>query len=77
MRDLLEIRLPHDDADQLFAVGNRDGTTDIARLDDASRTALRDRLYSAGELLRLGQLAPDTDAVPEPAQLRLFDSTTP
>jgi predicted ATPase len=47
------------DADSLRAVVSDDGETRIAPLDSASREAMRDRLFSAGELLRLNQLAPD------------------
>ena len=46
-------------ADTLLAVIVEAGETKIAPLDEASRSALRDRLFSAGELLRLNQLAPD------------------
>lgn len=46
-------------ADSLLAVVSRAGETRIASLDQASRTALSDHLFSAGELLRLNQLAPD------------------
>jgi predicted ATPase len=46
-------------ADQLLAVSAVDGKTTIGRVDAASRQALRDSLYRAGELLRLGQLEPD------------------
>jgi predicted ATPase len=59
-------------ADQLFAVENRDGTTSIAPLDDAARSALRDHLYTAGEMLRANQLAPDLSQVP--GQLELFEA---
>ena len=60
--------------DNLLAVVAEDGRTLIAPLDEASRSALRDRLYTAGELLRLNQLQPSLASVPEPAQLRLFDA---
>lgn len=63
--------------DQIYAVTNQDGTTAIARLDDASRSALRDRLYTAGELLRANQLSPDIAAVPNPSQLALFAADEP
>jgi predicted ATPase len=46
-------------AGSLLAVVSNAGETRIASLDDASRTALREQLFSAGELLRLDQLAPD------------------
>ncbi len=45
--------------DALYAVVSEKGETRIAPLDAASRMAMRDRLFSAGELLRLNQLAPD------------------
>jgi predicted ATPase len=45
--------------DQFLAVISEDGETKIGPLDEASRQAMRERLFSAGELLRLNQLAPD------------------
>jgi predicted ATPase len=47
------------DAGALLAVVSRGGETQIAPLDDASRSAMQNHLFSAGELLRLNQLAPD------------------
>ena len=38
------------------------GVTKIAPLDEAGRTAIKDRLYTAGELLRLDQLRPETQS---------------
>jgi predicted ATPase len=58
--------------DAIRAVEATGGRTVIAPIDEASRSALRDRLYTAGELLRAGQLAPDRAAVPAATQLRLF-----
>ncbi len=46
-------------ADSLLAVVAKAGETSIAPVDAATRTALREHLFSAGELLRLNQLAPD------------------
>jgi predicted ATPase len=63
-------------ADSLLAVDNDGGLTRIGPIDNAGRQALRSRLYTAGELLRLNQLAPDKDAlvdVKEDRQLHLFD----
>jgi predicted ATPase len=59
----------------ILAVHAEQGSTRIAPLNEAGRTALRDRLYTAGELLRLNQLAPDAKAVAATSrgQLRLFD----
>ena len=58
----------------ILAVVNRNGETMIGPLDDAGRTAIKDRLYTAGELLRLNQLEPDEAAVANvpPNQLELF-----
>lgn len=50
-------------SDSLLAVVSRGGDTRIAPVDQASRNALRDQLFSAGELLRLGQLEPDALAL--------------
>ena len=42
--------------ESILAVEARDGTTSIGRVDEAGRSAVRDRLYTTGELLRLNQL---------------------
>lgn len=47
------------DANSILSVVSEGGESRIAPLDEASRTALRDHLFSAGELLRLNQLSPD------------------
>ena len=47
------------DADTLLAVVSDGGETRIAPLDATSRLVMRDGLFTAGELLRLNQLAPD------------------
>jgi predicted ATPase len=60
-------------AEAIRAVESTDGTTIVSDVDQASREALRDRLFTAGELLRQGQLAPDRTLVPKSPQLRLFD----
>jgi predicted ATPase len=59
----------------ILAVESEKGVTKIGPIDGAGRSALHDRLYTAGELLRLGQLTPDpeiTEKIKE-TQLRLFD----
>lgn len=63
-------------ADSLLAVDSEGGLTHIAPIDDASRKVLRDRLFTAGELLKLNQLAPDPTfrIEGESRQLRLFGS---
>lgn len=58
--------------DSFLAVTSQGGETLIARLDDASRKALHEQLFSAGELLRLNQLVPD-QAVLSEQQMRQDD----
>jgi predicted ATPase len=64
------------DHESVLAVVAAGGVTQIGTLDEAGRSALHDRLYTAGELLRLNQLSPDPKAIPESSgtQLRLLDS---
>jgi len=59
-------------AESLLAVVMEEGNTLIAPLDDATRSVLRDHLYTAGELLRSNQLAGDRDSIPSTRQLDLF-----
>ncbi|WP_232293406.1 hypothetical protein [Stigmatella aurantiaca] len=58
---------------EIIPVMAEQGKTLIGTLDEATRETLRDRLYTAGELLKANQLAPDLDSIPAPAQLQLFD----
>jgi hypothetical protein len=53
----------------ILPVHSEDGVTVIAPVDQAGRSALLDRLYTAGELLRLDQLRPDPTARPSPRRL--------
>jgi predicted ATPase len=64
------------DADSILAVYSERGSSQIAPLDQAGREALRRRLYTPGELLRMEQLQPDPDGAPAKLekQLRLFDN---
>ncbi|MBI2395732.1 MAG: AAA family ATPase [Deltaproteobacteria bacterium] len=64
---------PRLSADQLLAVSAESGRTDVGPLDEPARDALRDQLYTAGELLRLNQLQPDQHATARSSQLGLFD----
>ena len=60
--------------ENIMAVINRGGETRIGPLDEAGKTAIRDRLYTAGELLRLNQMEPDLavlNSMPQ-SQLELF-----
>ena len=64
------------DVESILAVEARDGNTVIGRVDDASRSVLRDKLYTTGELLRLDQLQPDPESILSETrleQLSLFD----
>lgn len=60
--------------DAILAVTVYKGATVIGPLDPAGRSVLRDRLYTAGELLRYNQLAPDLEVIATTAarQLQLF-----
>ena len=49
------------ETDSLFAVSNESGSTVIAPIDRASASAIRDHLYTPGELLRMDQLEPRID----------------
>ncbi|WP_038217718.1 AAA family ATPase [Xenophilus azovorans] len=65
------------DVDAILAVVSEGGETKIAPLDEASRQMLRDHLFSAGELLRMNQLAPDRKVIDRQsdAQIDLFGET--
>ena len=57
-----------------LAVLSEDGQTRIGPLNEADRSLLRDRLFTAGELLKQGQLTPDLEAIRQTPseQLELF-----
>ena len=65
--------------EHILAVVSRNGETVIGPLDIAGRTAIRDRLYTAGELLRLNQMEPDQKALNSVSanQLELFSAVLP
>jgi predicted ATPase len=69
--DLLE-QVNHETED-LLAVQSREGNTEIGPVEPASRRAMKDHLYSAGELLRMDQLAPDPQNIAAQRQMKLFD----
>ena len=52
---------PDLDPQSILAVDNVNGATRVAQPDGAGLSALKDRLYTAGELLRAGQLIPGTN----------------
>ena len=62
--------------ESILAVEAQDGNTVIAQVDKASKSVLRDKLFTTGELLRLNQLQPDTASAvrrTDTSQLKLFD----
>ncbi|MGH9130901.1 MAG: AAA family ATPase [Acidimicrobiales bacterium] len=60
----------------LHAVSSDAGVTTIGALDEVGRSALTDRLFTPGELLRLDQLVPDETSrtTAQSDQMRLFDT---
>lgn len=63
-------------SESLLAVDNVDGLTRIGPIDEAGRSALRDNLFTPGELLRQNQIAPELTAIAdvrEERQLKLFE----
>lgn len=48
------------------------GKTSLAPIDEASREAIRQELFSPGELLRLDQLSPDENDLTRQRQMKLF-----
>lgn len=75
--DLLDDKSISDD--NILAVINKNGQTLIGPVDTAGRSSIRDKVFTAGELLRLSQLTPDVaevQATPE-SQLELFGKRTP
>ncbi len=59
--------------DSIVAVVNAEGESQIARVDQAGREALKEGLCTAGELLRLDQLFPDPhDVAASEKQLKLM-----
>jgi hypothetical protein len=70
--DLLDDK--HVLTESILSVEHSAGSTRIGRLDKAARSTLQERLYTAGELLRMNALHPDADAVEDsPAELAVFD----
>ena len=63
------------EVESILAVEARAGNTVVAGVHEAGRSALGNRLYTTGELLRLNQLQPDPAAIDEVKrkQLPLFD----
>jgi len=72
--ELLDEELP---ADSILAVHAEEGETHIGPVDEVGESALRDRLFSAGELLRLDQLRPAPEAGTSSRQPDLFRPEPP
>ncbi len=73
--DLLDAKELTDE--QIRVVTMESGRTIIAPLSQASRWALRERLYTPGELLRIDELSQDAEAAKEAARhLDLFGEVT-
>jgi len=63
--------------DTLVAVESQNGVSLLARPNQVSLSALRDRLYTAGELLRINHLSPDSQAPGlDPERLAIFEHTS-
>jgi predicted ATPase len=63
---------------EILAVLAEEGGTNIGPLDEAGRSALRDHLFTAGDLLRMNQLRPDQAARSlHPDDLQLFGTGAP
>jgi predicted ATPase len=60
------------ETDGLLIVVSREGTTYIAPADESTLQALKDHLYTPGELLRMDQLEPDRLDLFRQKQLELF-----
>ena len=69
---------PDLDADTVRAVVSEGSETRIAPLDTSSKDAMKQHLFSAGELLRLNQLAPDPESLlAQQRQVSLFGEIEP
>ena len=64
-------------ADMLLAVRAEKWGTRIGPLDEAGRDALRESLFTAGELLRMNQLAPEPASAAELADELLVSDESP
>lgn len=60
------------DPDSILAVMEHHGESKIGKLTAGKKTLLRQKMSTAGELLRLNQLRPDLKAIPSASQLKLF-----
>ena len=61
-------------AESIIAVAADHGATRLGTLDEVSLSALRDRLFTVGEFLRMDQLGPAKPDSQQPTSLDLFDA---
>jgi predicted ATPase len=60
------------DTNAILAVELRDGSTQIGPVDHTGRESLKERLYTAGELMRMNYLRPESHQAPSEAEIELF-----
>jgi predicted ATPase len=67
------------DTEAIIAVELRDGSTLIGPVDHTGRETLRERLYTAGELMRMNYLRPESHQTLSEAEIesRLFGDLAP
>lgn len=61
------------DKHRLLIVLARQGKTEIATIDEASKSAIQNHLYTAGDLQRMDQLEPDLADLAQQEQLSMFE----
>lgn len=68
--------LDHDgfETDAYFAVGISEGVSEVEPLQEELRSVIKQRLFTPGELLRMGQLELSGGKSPDASQVSLFDS---
>lgn len=67
------------ETDAILAVENVNGATRISHVDQTGREALREKLYTAGDLMRMNYLRPEVSASPGPDDVEaiLFGQPVP
>ena len=65
------------DTDAILAVELVDGTSRIGHVDETGRQALRERLYTAGELMRMNYLRPESQPPQSQIGRLLFEDLVP
>ena len=67
------------DTEAILAVEMRGGTTQIGHVNETGRQALKERLYTAGELMRMNYLRPESSKTPDDSEIEsvLFGDLVP